>query len=171
MGRFQGSTETWLRRAPWLLPAERADLALGGGWARVAIWPCTRSLSHSCRVERLRAAVHIHIQRPRARSWGTVLLTARRQAKIGDVGLARLVNHDYLSHQAAIGTFAWTVRHLTAPLSMLSARCLSIHSLSHAEPCSLQSVLASRSPAQTPLCKPGHEMHVGNFCAGPLCTS
>lgn len=38
-----------------------------------------------------------------------VLLTAERRAKIADVGLARLMPNDYLTAQAAVGTFVWSV--------------------------------------------------------------
>ncbi len=39
-----------------------------------------------------------------------VLLTGDLRAKIGDVGLARFMPNDYMSAQAAMGTFAWAVR-------------------------------------------------------------
>ena len=39
-----------------------------------------------------------------------VLLTADARAKVGDVGLARFMAADYMSAQAALGTFSWTVR-------------------------------------------------------------
>ncbi len=38
-----------------------------------------------------------------------VLLAADNTAKIADVGLARFMPNDYLSSQAAVGTFAWAV--------------------------------------------------------------
>ena len=52
---------------------------------------------------------------------GAVLLTPKREAKIGDVGLARLVMNDYLSAQAAIGSFSWTVG-CPAPSTLLLPR-------------------------------------------------
>lgn len=49
-----------------------------------------------------------------------VLLTAKNTAKVGDVGLARLMPNDYMSAQAALGTFSWTVHlfpcHVMQPL-------------------------------------------------------
>lgn len=38
-----------------------------------------------------------------------VLLTPERRAKIADVGLARLMPNDYLTAQAVVGTFVWSV--------------------------------------------------------------
>lgn len=39
-----------------------------------------------------------------------MLLTADGKAKVGDVGLARFMAADYMSAQAALGTFSWTVQ-------------------------------------------------------------
>jgi hypothetical protein len=44
-----------------------------------------------------------------------VLLTADARAKVGDVGLARFMAADYMSAQAALGTFSWTVRRTSFP--------------------------------------------------------
>lgn len=46
-----------------------------------------------------------------------VLLAADNTAKIADVGLARFMPNDYLSSQAAVGTFAWAVGGLN-PLGL-----------------------------------------------------
>jgi hypothetical protein len=48
-----------------------------------------------------------------------VLLTAEGGAKVGDVGLARFMAADYMSAQAALGTFSWTVR-----IHMISSTCV-----------------------------------------------
>lgn len=56
--------------------------------------------------------VHLDLKSP------NVLLTSDWDAKIGDIGLARLVNNDYLSAQVAIGSFAWT-----APEVLMGGKC------------------------------------------------
>ncbi len=47
-----------------------------------------------------------------------MLLTASNGAKISDVGLARLMPNDYLSAQAAVGTFSWSVRRPASRLRL-----------------------------------------------------
>lgn len=47
-----------------------------------------------------------------------MLLSADNAAKIGDVGLARFMAQDYMSAQAAVGTFAWS-----APEVLMGEKC------------------------------------------------
>ncbi|KAK9800309.1 hypothetical protein WJX73_010786 [Symbiochloris irregularis] len=47
-----------------------------------------------------------------------ILLTAEGQAKIGDVGMAKIMSEGYFSHDEAFGTFAWA-----APELLLNDRC------------------------------------------------
>jgi len=56
--------------------------------------------------------VHLDLKSP------NVLLTAELHAKIADVGLARLMPNDYLSQQAAVGTFVWS-----APEVLMGGKC------------------------------------------------
>ena len=60
---------------------------------------------HGCWRAVLRPCTHGVLLLPAA-----VLLTADARAKVGDVGLARFMAADYMSAQAALGTFSWTVR-------------------------------------------------------------
>ncbi len=48
-----------------------------------------------------------------------MLLAANDRAKVADVGLARFMPNDYLSSQAAVGTFAWAVRVSAVPCENL----------------------------------------------------
>jgi hypothetical protein len=60
-----------------------------------------------------------------------VLLTADARAKVGDVGLARFMAADYMSAQAALGTFSWTVRMQGC---CLARRPLAVRGGSYKEP-------------------------------------
>jgi serine/threonine protein kinase len=65
----------------------------------------------------LPAQVHFDLKSP------NVLLGRDNVAKVADVGLAKILQKDYVSSLQSCGTFAWSVRASDAPYFLIFERC------------------------------------------------